>query len=160
MNKTTATLLCLVIMTTSCHKQLVETNLFEKEQDEALFIALRKDDPELARYWELCWGMRPHDELYTAADGPDCIRNVAADAELQLQLQSLRQRLFDALRAQGDPRMAGRGWVFDCLPYFGTPHVDQERFAEREYNYYQKRLIAAGQTPPAMNAVGDWARWV
>ena len=36
-----------------------------------------KDDPKLRQYWDLCWGMRPHDELYTAADGPDCITSSA-----------------------------------------------------------------------------------
>ena len=119
-----------------------------------------QDDAELGRYWDLCWGARPHEELYVAADGPDCIRNVAGDAGYGDELTSLRERLFEALRAQGDPRLAGRGWVFDCFPYFGTPHVDQDRFTAREYNYYQKRHIAPEQMPPPMNATGDWARWV
>jgi hypothetical protein len=119
-----------------------------------------KEDPELRQYWELTWGLRPRDELYTAAEGPDCIRNVAGDPEYEEQVAILRERLFDTLRAQGDPRIAGRGWVFDCFPYFGTPHVDKEKFTDREYNYYQKRLVPEGQQPPGMNAAGEWAKWM
>lgn len=119
-----------------------------------------RDDPDLKRYWDLCWGLRPHDELYTAADGPDCIRNVADDPEHQAPLADLKARLFEALRAQGDPRMTDRGWVFDCFPYFSTPHADKGKFPNREYSYYQKRNIAEGQEPPMMNATGDWAKWV
>ena len=119
-----------------------------------------KEDPELKRYWELTWGLRPHDELYTAAEGPDCIENVAADPEYHEQVAGLRERLFNALRAQGDPRMAGRGWVFDCFPYFGTPHMDKDRFANREYNYYQKRCVPDSQRAPIMNATAAWAKWI
>lgn len=119
-----------------------------------------KDDPQLRKYWELCWGPRPHDELYTAAAGPDCLRNVAPDPEHQAQLANLRQRLFQTLREHGDPRLAGRGWVFDCFPYFGTPRVDRDQFPNDEYRYYQSRHVPPGEPRPEMNAVGDWARWV
>ncbi len=119
-----------------------------------------KDDPDLHPYWELTWGMRPHDELYTAAEGPDCLRNVAADPAHADQVPRLRERLFRALRDQGDPRMAGRGWVFDSMPYFGTPHVEKDRFPNGEYRYYQKRCIPDGQQPPPVNATGEWAKWV
>jgi hypothetical protein len=49
--------------------------------------------------------------------------------------------------------------VFDCFPYFGKPLVDKDRFANREYNYYQKRLVPDGQQSPSINATGEWAKW-
>lgn len=119
-----------------------------------------KDDPALKPFWELTWGLRPTGELYAVADGPDCIRNVAEHPEHRQQLEALRARLFDALRAQGDPRLAGRGWVFDCFPYFGNPNADRDQFPNREYNYYQTRFVPDGQPRPSINATGDWAKWV
>ncbi len=119
-----------------------------------------KEDPMLRPHWELTWGLRPHDELYTAEEGPDCIRNVAGNPDYEKQVTSLRERLFDALRDQGDPRMAGRGWVFDCFPYFGTPRAEIEPCPNRECSYYQKRRIPDGQQPPSMNARGEWAKWM
>jgi N-sulfoglucosamine sulfohydrolase len=118
------------------------------------------EDPELKPYWELTWGMRPHDELYTAVEGPDCIVNVAGDPEYEKQVASLKTRLFDALRAQGDPRMVGRGWVFDCFPYYGKPRVEEDKDASPECNYYQKRRVPDDQQAPNMNATGKWAKWV
>ena len=121
-----------------------------------------REDPDLKPYWELMWGPRPHDELYTAADGPDCIKNVASDPNYEEQVTGLRERLFNALRAQGDPRMDGRGWVFDCYPYYGRVLVqeDQQRYLNREYTCYQKRHVPSGQKPPDINAIGEWAKWV
>lgn len=119
-----------------------------------------KHDPELRRYWELTWGLRPHDELYAASEGPACIRNVAADPDYADQVAILRERLFDALHAHGDPRMAGRGWVFDCFPYFGSPPAARERFANPAHNYYQERRVPEGQKRPGINAAGEWATWV
>lgn len=119
-----------------------------------------KEDPELRPYWELTWGLRPHDELYTTVGGPDCIQNVAGEPEYEELVTFLRRRLFDALCAQGDPRMAGRGWVFDCFPYFGTPKLDKDSFENQEYAYYQKRCIPDGQLPPSINATGEWGKWV
>jgi len=119
-----------------------------------------RDDPELKPYWELAWGLRPHEELYTALEGPDCIRNVAADPEHKEPVASLRERLFDALRTQGDPRMAGRGWVFDCFPYFGRSTAYAREEGDLYIKCYQKRHIPDGQKRPSINAEGEWAKWV
>jgi N-sulfoglucosamine sulfohydrolase len=65
------------------------------------------------RYWQLNFGMRPGDELYDLRADSDCARNVAADPAQAERVAALRQRMEAALKAQGDPRMDGRGQVFD-----------------------------------------------
>jgi arylsulfatase A-like enzyme/predicted GH43/DUF377 family glycosyl hydrolase len=71
----------------------------------------RKDRAD--RFWQLNFGLRPGEEFYDLRSDPDCVHNLAADPALQPRLQALRERMEAALKAQGDPRMAGQGHVFD-----------------------------------------------
>jgi arylsulfatase A-like enzyme len=72
---------------------------------------------EDTRYWELSFGRRPREELYDLARDPDCLENLAAMPEQAARKRQLRERLFDALEAQGDPRLQGQGHVFDEYRY-------------------------------------------
>jgi hypothetical protein len=65
------------------------------------------------RFWQLNFGLRPADELYDLSADADCAHNLAAESEHREQLAKLRQRMEAELKAQGDPRMFGRGQIFD-----------------------------------------------
>jgi arylsulfatase A-like enzyme len=65
------------------------------------------------RYWQLNFGMRPADELYDLRTDRDCAHNLAAEPAHAERVIALRQRLETKLKEQGDPRMDGRGHVFD-----------------------------------------------
>src|SRR5690606_1986274 len=65
------------------------------------------------RFWQLNFGLRPVDELYELLTDSDCVRNLAGDPTHAEQLTALRTRMEAELRAQNDPRMFGRGAVFD-----------------------------------------------
>jgi arylsulfatase A-like enzyme len=65
------------------------------------------------RFWQLNFGLRGADELYDLATDRDCTRNLAAESEHAGRLTALRQRMEAELTAQRDPRMLGRGQVFD-----------------------------------------------
>jgi len=64
-------------------------------------------------FWRLNFGLRPSEELYDLANDPDCARNIATESSQADRVRQLRERMETELRAQGDPRMAGRGSVFD-----------------------------------------------
>jgi len=70
-----------------------------------------------ARYWELSFGRRPREELYDLVGDPGCVDDLAADPAQAGRKRRLRERLLDALEAQGDPRLRGEGHVFDEYPY-------------------------------------------
>jgi hypothetical protein len=74
----------------------------------------RKDrrDP----FWQLCFGMRPADELYDLKSDAHCVTNLAADRRYASQVAGLKMRMEGVLKAQGDPRMFGLGHVFDEYP--------------------------------------------
>lgn len=64
-------------------------------------------------FWQLCFGMRPAEELYNVAKDPDCIHNLMTEPSGADIAKELRQRMEAELNAQGDPRMSGNGGVFD-----------------------------------------------
>ncbi len=93
-----------------------------------LLEAGRKDRGD--RHWQLNFGMRPGAELYDLGTDPDCVRNLA-DHEDQAALRArLDAELTARLQEQGDPRMFGRGHVFDEYPI----HTDATR------NFYERFL--------------------
>lgn len=94
-------------------------------------------NPALKRYWDLCFGKRPGEELYDLKRDPDCVENLAGRAERAAQAARLKEQLFSELKAQGDPRMFGQGAIFDQYPYAN----------ERERGFYEQYL--RGRTPRA-----------
>jgi N-sulfoglucosamine sulfohydrolase len=75
-------------------------------------IKARKD-PERRHFWEWSFGKRPEEELYHVAEDPDCLENLAGQSEHTGRLRELRKRMERELTAQGDPRMAGEGEIFE-----------------------------------------------
>jgi arylsulfatase A-like enzyme len=72
------------------------------------------------RFWELSFGKRPREELYDLRQDPACVANLAADPGQAGRKRQLRGWLFDALEAQGDPRMLGQGHLFEEHRYSDT----------------------------------------
>jgi len=64
-------------------------------------------------FWRLNFGLRPAEELYELAGDPHCAKNLADEPAQTPRVRSLRERMEKELRVQGDPRMFGRGSVFD-----------------------------------------------
>lgn len=78
---------------------------------------LRSRSTDDKRYWDFCFAKRSTEELYDLTHDPDCVANLATRPEIQESMHGLKARLFAALTAQGDPRMAGKGAAFDTYPY-------------------------------------------
>ncbi|EON78144.1 putative sulfatase atsG [Lunatimonas lonarensis] len=68
-------------------------------------------------YWFQSFGKRPQEELYHRLTDPECIHNLAEHPEYQSLKENLKTQLFDQLRAEDDPRMFGRGDLFDAYLY-------------------------------------------
>jgi arylsulfatase A-like enzyme len=85
------------------------------------------------RFWALCFGKHPAEELYDLKNDPDCLKNLAAAPEQQSRREKLRKQLFAELKRQGDPRMTGNGGVFEAEPYAVPTHRNfYERFIRGE----------------------------
>ena len=103
-------------------------------------------DKKTRRFWELCFGKRVDRELYDIKSDPDCITNMAeTNSDLAKRLE---KRMIAALKKQGDPRMFGKGDVFDNYPY---ANKGQRNFYER---YMRGEKIRAGWVRPT-----DFEKW-
>jgi hypothetical protein len=76
-----------------------------------------RTDPAQHRFWQLCFGKRPAEELYDLAHDADCLTNLTDDPQWQVTKQQLNEQMIGELKAQEDPRMFGRGEVFENYPY-------------------------------------------
>ena len=77
-------------------------------------------------FWQWNFGMRPQQELYAINKDSDCVHNLANKGEFSKEIDKLRETLFDELKRQGDPRMVGKGDIFDrYVPTHGA-HFYQE----------------------------------
>jgi hypothetical protein len=74
-------------------------------------------------YWQLAFGKRPAEELFGIVEGPFCMRNMAAEPGMAGIRQQLWLELEQELRRSGDPRIEGRGGVFEqCVYVDEAPH--------------------------------------
>lgn len=80
-------------------------------------ILQRRRDGRDTRTWSLAFGRRPGEELYDLKQDPFCLTNLADDRRHRARLERLRQQMNRELRAQDDPRMFGRGYLFDRYVY-------------------------------------------
>ena len=82
------------------------------------------------KYWTLNFGKRPPEEIYDLRTDNDCVKNLAEDAETKGLRKRLAARMSKILKQQGDPRVSGRGEVFE-----------QYGFAwDRCSNFYEKYM--------------------
>jgi len=65
------------------------------------------------KYWQLNFGKRPVEELYNVKTDRDCVKDLAGTKAQAALKASLKKQLFAELKKQGDPRMFGRGDVFE-----------------------------------------------
>lgn len=66
-------------------------------------IVARRDDPQWARYFELCFAKRPAEELYDLRKDPAQTHNVAGQPEYAAARLRLRGRLEGWMKETGDP---------------------------------------------------------
>ncbi len=85
------------------------------------------------KFWKWSFDKRPEEELYHIEKDPDCVENLADKPELHQLKQQLREQLFSELKQQGDPRMFGKGYLFDEYPYADEKHRNfYERYMKGE----------------------------
>jgi hypothetical protein len=68
-------------------------------------------------YWKKAFGKRPDEEMYDVKSDPECLVDLSKRAEYRSIKNRLRRQLDRELMAQGDPRVLGRGRIFDEYAY-------------------------------------------
>jgi uncharacterized sulfatase len=76
-------------------------------------------EPAVQRAFDLGFGKRPQEELYDLRTDPDYLHNVAGKVEYATVQAELKDRLFQVLRQQDDPRVVEVPCRFEAPPYAG-----------------------------------------
>jgi len=96
------------------------------------WILNHRTDPENDQYWEMNFGKRPPEEFYQISRDPECINNLALHPEFQTIKAQLEEKMIDDLKQQNDPRMFGRGQIFDEYTYSQDNRNFYERYMKGE----------------------------
>lgn len=91
--------------------------------------------------WLLSFGKKPAEELYRTSVDPYSMKNLADDPAYGKIKAGLRSQMESELKSQHDPRMFGKGSVFDRYPY-GEPRVR---------NFYERYLKGEKLVTPWVN---------
>ncbi len=84
-------------------------------------------------FWTWSFGKRPEEQMYNVAKDPECMNNLAADAQYADLKEAMKKQMVSELREQKDPRMFGQGHVFDEYEYADKSGVHfYERFMKGE----------------------------
>jgi uncharacterized sulfatase len=78
-----------------------------------------KHQSELPELFRLGFEKRNADELYDIKKDPYCLHDLASIKSYETIKQQLKTELNKTLLEQGDPRVTGKGDVFDSYPRFG-----------------------------------------
>ena len=77
-----------------------------------LILEMRRNGQD-KKFWDLCFGKRPQFELYNLNKDPDCVDNLAGNPEYSTKMKDLRESMTNKLKEHGDPRMEGKGDIFE-----------------------------------------------
>ena len=93
-----------------------------------------RDKPHVRASFAADFLKRPEEQLFDIRKDPACMNNLAAEAEMQQVKAELRGRLESELLKQEDPRVLGRGDIFESYPRISSMR-QFEGFKERgKYN--------------------------
>ena len=87
----------------------------------ALMLDSHRDDPAIARFFELATAKRPAEELYDLRRDPWQVKNVADDRRHARVKNELRAALDRWMRQTGDARAKSDADPWDRYPYYGQP---------------------------------------
>jgi len=82
----------------------------------SLILEMRRKGQDV-HYWEMNFGKRPGEELYHIAGDPLCMDNLAGKEEFDALKNAMRETLFAELREEEDPRILGKGDIFQEYLY-------------------------------------------
>ena len=83
-------------------------------------------------FFDLSFNFRPADELYRLSDDPHGFKNLANDPAFAETMASLKTKMLDTLKAEGDPRALGNGAIFDTYDYVKNSPKDYDTWLKSQ----------------------------
>lgn len=89
-------------------------------------------------YYNLAFAKRPEKELYNIRKDPECIDNLAGNAEYKRILDELDTKLMNLLKSTNDPRICVDENYFEKFPYTGD---DKHSWKALEEGRWEKQVF-------------------
>ena len=83
------------------------------------WIAYNCREEPRRQFFQFAFGKRPARELYSVADDPDQVNNLADDPAYAEKVKQLESQLMDYLTEHNDPRVTGDRMTFEKSPFAG-----------------------------------------
>jgi N-sulfoglucosamine sulfohydrolase len=80
------------------------------------FLVANHDHPEYGKYLQLAVAKRPAEEFFDIINDPACLYNLAEDPAFRAELNRHRELLGGYLMKTNDPRVTGKGDIFETYP--------------------------------------------
>ena len=84
------------------------------------------------RYYRMSFGKRPVEELYRVDSDDANVDNLAEDPQYRHIKDELRGEMEAKLKAEGDPRMHGKGALYDTYEYVGRQTHSYETWLKNQ----------------------------
>ena len=76
-----------------------ETGYFDTDEGPTKTAVVdARQSPELKHFWDICFGLRPQDELFDLVRDPDCVHNLAGKSEMAARMAAMKTKLFTELK--------------------------------------------------------------
>lgn len=76
-------------------------------------VLATESTPDQKHFFAASFGKLPADQLFDLKSDPDCMKNLAST----VSFAALKTQLFEELKHEEDPRVLGKGQVYDEYPY-------------------------------------------
>ena len=104
-------------------------------------LNMRRDGSD-PKYWRWSFGKRPAEQMFNVVADPECMNDLAGEAKFAELKEGMKKQMVAELREQKDPRMFGRGHIFDEYEY---AHESGANFYER---FMRGEKLNAGWVEP------------
>ncbi len=99
------------------------------------YILQHRNDPKIKPFFDAAFGKQPAEQLFDIRTDPGCMKNLAGSPAHAAVLKKLRAQLEKTLLEQQDPRMLGKGDIWESYPRFSPMRPQLGGFAEQgKYN--------------------------
>ncbi len=104
-------------------------------------------DGSAPKFWDWNFGKRPAEEMYRVPEDRECMTNLADAPDLAELKKELITQMEAELAKQEDPRMEGKGSIFDEYPVSGPAA-----------KYYERMIEKGEKTPAGWVNPGDYEK--
>ncbi|KAB1155475.1 sulfatase family protein [Flavobacterium luteum] len=108
------------------------------------YLTSLKEGDKDYNYFSLSFGKRPADELFDLEKDPDCVNNLASDLQYAFLIKELKAKMETDLKKQKDPRILGKGDIFDYYPQIREEKI-KKLYKDKYYNMFDKFFEVFGK---------------